>query len=175
MTRHSSIFIRKSIHEDIPNLLSIFDSARKYMRANNNLRQWSENYPGEPDILNDIEKGNSYLGIDSDGDVVMTFAFIKGEDPTYKRIKGGKWLNDKPYGTIHRIASNGKISGVLRKACDFCFNETENLRIDTHEDNGPMLNALDQIGFLRCGIINCRDGSPRLAFQLTKNLYLRNS
>lgn len=162
------IRIRKSTIEDIPNILLIFESAREFMRLNNNRTQWNGNYPSESDILKDISKGHSYVGIDSKGEITMTFAFIKGEDPTYETIYEGKWLNNEEYGTIHRIASNGKTRGVLKTACEYCFNETDNIRIDTHKDNKPMLKALDDLGFVKCGIILCRDGSPRIAFQKIK-------
>ena len=172
MANEEEISIRPGKKEDIEEILEIFKSARKYMREKNNLTQWSDDYPGEKDILTDIKNGNSYIGIDKNRNIVMTFAFILGNDPTYKIIKEGTWLNSQPYGTIHRIASNGKYKGVLKKACDYCFNFTDNIRIDTHEDNAPMLKALDNIGFTKCGIINCRDGSPRIAFQKTKERHL---
>lgn len=139
------------------------------MRLNNNLSQWNDSYPGESDIIKDISKGVSYVGYDQESEIVMTFAFIKGEDPTYRIIYEGEWLNEEPYGTIHRIASNGKIREVLKSACDYCFQNTDNIRIDTHEDNKPMLRALQKLGFVRCGIISCRDGSPRIAFQKSKD------
>lgn len=138
------------------------------MRLNNNRTQWDGNYPGEIDVLKDISEGHSYVGILPEGEIIMTFAFVKGEDPTYKTIYEGKWLNNEDYGTVHRIASNGKIRGVLKAACNYCFNETRNIRIDTHKDNKPMLNALDKLGFVKCGMILCRDGSPRIAFHKIK-------
>ena len=164
----TSITIRRSTTEDIPDILRIFESARKYMRLNNNHKQWNDSYPGENDILNDISERNSYVGIDAEGELIMTFSFILGEDPTYRNIYGGNWLNDERYGTIHRIASNGKTGGILNSACEFCLQKIDNIRIDTHEDNIPMLRALENLGFIRCGIINCRDGSPRIAFQKIK-------
>lgn len=157
--------IRTTKQKDVRKILEIFNSARQYMRANNNWSQWGDNYPGERDILQDINQGHSFVGVDRDGEIFMTFALIIGEDPTYKIIRGGNWLNDEPYGNIHRIASSEKIPGVLEKACKYAFQNINNLRIDTHEDNRPMLNALGNLGFVKCGIINCRDGSPRIAFQ----------
>lgn len=168
MDTTKSIYIRKSVKEDIPDLLKIFQSAKNYMRANKNFHQWNDNYPGEVDLLNDIGKEISFVGINTNEEAVMTFAFIKGEDPTYKEIYEGKWLNDEPYGTIHRIASNGKMSGVLKMACEFCFEEIENIRIDTHKDNLPMLKALENLDFINCGTIICRDGTPRKALQKKK-------
>ena len=169
MSMQPPIVIRKSRKEDIPDILRIFDSAREYMRLNNNHSQWNASYPDKSVILNDISKGVSYVGIDSEGEIVMTFAFIKGKDQTYQIIYEGNWLNEDEYGTIHRIASDGKIRGVLEAACKFCFQKVQNIRIDTHEDNLPMLRAIDNLGFVRCGIISCRDGSPRIAFQKIKD------
>lgn len=169
METDSNITIRKGVKEDIRNILTIFECARRYMRANNNPLQWNSDYPGETDIIKDMENGNSYVGEDENGKLVMTFAFIIGEDPTYKVIKEGNWLNDAPYATIHRIASNGKTAGVLNCACDYCFQFVDNIRIDTHRDNKPMLKALERLGFQECGIICCRDGSPRMAFQKIKD------
>lgn len=161
--------IRLGEMKDIEHILDIYESARSFMRANNNFNQWKNGYPGKEDVLRDIEDGNCYVGTDRNGVLVMTFAFILGEDPTYKNIINGKWLNEEPYGTIHRIASNGMISGVLDKATEYCFHKIDNIRIDTHEDNMPMLNSLKKLNYEKCGIIFCRDGSPRIAFQKQKN------
>ena len=163
MTDHYTI--RPAEKEDIKAILEIFNSARQYMRANNNISQWVNGYPGKKDIEGDIDQGDCYVGEDHEGKIFMTFAFIIGNDPTYRVIKDGNWLNDNPYGTIHRIASNGRFSGVLEMACNFCIQVIDNIRIDTHKDNLPMLKALEKLGFEKCGIINCRDGSPRIAFQ----------
>ncbi|MDE6379063.1 MAG: GNAT family N-acetyltransferase [Muribaculaceae bacterium] len=115
--------------------------------------------------MHDIARGNHYLAEDEEGSILMVFAFIMGDDPTYKLIERGKWLNDKPYGTIHRIASSGRAGGMLKVCVGYCKEMIDNIRIDTHADNGPMLNALHRLGFSFCGIIYTSDGSPRLAFQ----------
>ena len=160
--------IRKGNPEDVETILRIFDSAKKYMRAKGNLSQWSDGYPSRSHVLEDIENGVNYVGETPEGEIVMTFTFIEGEDPTYLEIEG-EWLNNEPYGTIHRIASDGTVSGVVKEACEFCFKKTENLRIDTHENNTPMRKALSDLDFIECGIIICRDGTPRIAFQKKNN------
>lgn len=86
MGKKSILKIRKSKEEDIKSILEIFESAKEFMRKNGNYSQWGENYPGEQDILNDISKGNSYVGCDMEEEIVMTFAFILGNDPTYTNI-----------------------------------------------------------------------------------------
>lgn len=156
--------IRKSVPADTEAILEIYEASRRYMRATGNLTQWSDGYPSRTDILADIAAGNSYIG-ELGGQPVMTFAFIEGDDPTYDIIEDGQWLNDLPYGTIHRLGSNGRYPGVLAACVEYCLTRTDNLRLDTHKDNAPMLAAAARSGFIRCGIIYCRDGSPRIAFQ----------
>ena len=158
------LIIRKAEPSDVEAIVKVYDASRRYMRATGNLTQWSDGYPARADIEADMAAGNCYVGV-LDGEVVMAFAFIVGDDPTYRIIENGAWLNDLPYGTIHRLGSNGRRAGMLAACVEFCFGKIGNLRLDTHADNRPMLTAADRLGFVRCGIIYCRDGSPRIAFQ----------
>ncbi|MDE6498997.1 MAG: GNAT family N-acetyltransferase [Muribaculaceae bacterium] len=137
------------------------------MRSYGNLTQWAGAYPARADVEADVAAGNLYVAEDADGRVVMVFAFIPGEDPTYNRIEGA-WFNDEVYGTIHRIATDGSVAQCFDRAVSFCLSRTDNIRIDTHRDNIPMLNALRRTGFTRCGVIICADGTPREAFQMVK-------
>ena len=158
------LIIRKAEPSDVEAIVKVYDASRRYMRATGNLTQWSDGYPARADIEADMAAGNCYVGV-LDSEVVMAFAFIVGDDPTYRIIENGAWLNDLPYGTIHRLGSNGRRAGMLAACVEFCFGKIGNLRLDTHADNRPMLTAADRLGFVRCGIIYCRDGSPRIAFQ----------
>lgn len=138
------------------------------MRRSGNPTQWGDGYPGEDDIRNDISNSNLYVGEDDAHGAVFVFAFIIGEDPTYRNIKG-EWADDSPYGTIHRIASSGIYNEVLAKSMQFCESHISSIRIDTHSDNLPMIKAIKKCGFKYCGEIICRDGTPRMAFQYSKS------
>jgi hypothetical protein len=144
--------------------MAIYDTARTFMRSTGNMTQWINVYPGRDLIEGDIEKGNSYVGV-YDGRVTGTFAFILGEDPTYSYIEDGEWLNSLPYGTIHRIASDGTVHGFLEAAAGFASGIICNLRIDTHDDNRVMQHLLRKNGFKRCGRIYLENGDPRIAYQ----------
>ena len=96
--------------------------------------------------------------------IAGVFAFHIGEEPTYQIIQG-RWLNDFPYGVIHRIASAGRQKDILAECLTFCSAFTCNLRIDTHENNLIMRHLLKKNGFQECGIIHVEDKSPRIAFQ----------
>ena len=160
-----SITIRHSSAEDLDRIMPVYESAKKFMRATGNTDQWTGGYPSREIIKEDIAHYSHFIAEDDEGNVLMVFSFILGDDPTYDKIEEGKWLNDKPYGTIHRIASSGVRGGMLETCVKYCKEIIDNIRIDTHADNGPMQNALHRLGFQCCGIIYTTDGSPRLAFQ----------
>ena len=56
----------------------------------------------------------------------------------------------------------------MKKICDYCKEDFDNLRIDTHDDNKKMQHLIEKNGFIRCGIIYVYDGSPRIAYQYIK-------
>ena len=163
-----NLIIRHSKKEDVATILKIYDKAKEFMRKSGNPNQWNRLYPYEELILDDIQKNASYVVCDENGEVHATFAFFLGEDPTYNVIKDGEWLNDEPYGAIHRIASDGVLRGVLESAVMFCKQHTNNLRIDTHHDNKVMQHLLEKNGFTRCGIIFIETGDERIAYHLAK-------
>ncbi len=160
--------IRTAQSEDLPVIERVYAAARAYMAASGNPHQWGETgYPHRDLLYSDIEKQQLYVIIE-DGEIHGVFAFILGTDPTYGYIEGGQWLNDKPYGTIHRIASDGSIKGMFTKAFDFCRQRSDELRIDTHHDNKTMQHVVTKHGFKRCGIIYLANGDPRIAYQYSK-------
>lgn len=162
----SDITIRQTQPKDTPEILAIYEGARDFMRSYGNTTQWPDSsYPGKDSLLEDLEQGISYVGVDRNGEIVMTFVLLEGEDPTYEIIYDGEWLNSKPYATIHRMASKRKYPGMLAKCVEFCFKKIPNLRSDTHKDNIPMRKALKRAGFKECGMIICRNGSLRVAYQ----------
>ena len=112
--------IRKSTYDDVYRMLEIFKEAREFMKEDGNPNQWGEAYPPKSLLLQDIEEGNSYVCI-KDGIIVGTFYYKEGEDPTYKKIYDGQWLNDKPYGVVHRIATARGTRGVGSFCLDWCL------------------------------------------------------
>ena len=107
-----SIVIRKAVREDLPRMQEIFALARKFMAETGNPRQWAGDYPSNELLLNDISNSDSFVVTDS-GSIIATFVLRAGEDPTYKEIREGDWLDDGPYATIHRIASDGSRKGIV--------------------------------------------------------------
>ena len=151
--------IRHSKLEDIPVMQLIFSDARAKMRASGNMLQWTDGYPSDDVLKNDIERGFSYVVESEDGQIVATFVLAICDDPTYKHIYNGAWLDDEhPYGTIHRIASREGTHGVMTYVLQWAFRQIDNIRVDTHRDNIPMQHLLLKHGFSYCGIIYLLNG-----------------
>ena len=135
------------------------------MAETGNPNQWRLGYPTSELLLGDMAKGNSYVCEEEGLGIVATFYFGIEEEPTYAELRDGQWLNDEPYGVIHRLASGGEVRGVARFVFDWCCNQVENIRVDTHADNRKMQELLTSFGFTRCGVIIASDGYPRFAYQ----------
>ena len=158
------MLIRPTTYADIDAQLAIFAHARRQMVSDGNPKQWGDGYPSREQLEEDIARGVSYV-IEQGGLVCATFVFIIGDDPTYDIIEDGKWLNNEPYGTIHRIASNGQLGGIFGIVLDWCRERCTNIRIDTHQENARMLHLIEKHDFKRCGIIYTRNHSARVAYQ----------
>lgn len=155
--------IRKATTNDLPKILPIYAVARQYMRDHGNMVQWEGLDAPEPKLVRDIQLGQLYV-LEED-EIHAVFAFIIGDDPLYARIEDGTWRSDLPYGTIHRLGSDGKTQGVLAKVMDWATTQIDHLRADTHESNSTVQRALEKSGFLRQGIIYVEDGTPRIAYE----------
>jgi len=155
--------IRKAVSLDLPRILDIYAYARDFMAKTGNPNQWGTSHPAQSQLIQDIHEGSLYVEEDENG-IHGVFAFFLGEDPTYAYIEEGKWISQTPYGTIHRIASDGS-GGVVSAAVDYCGKIIYHLRIDTHHDNRVMQHVVEKLGFQRCGIIYISDRSPRIAYE----------
>ena len=156
---------RGAVRADMARILDIYARAREFMAKNGNSTQWGDNYPSPELLEEDIDTNRLFVYM-VNGQMQAVFAFVLGEDPTYKVIEDGQWLNyTLPYGTLHRLASAGESKGVGKAVVEWCLEHCESLRADTHADNKVMQHLLESEGFTRCGIIHVEDGTPRIAYQ----------
>lgn len=158
--------IRPATAEELPAIVPLYARARQFMRKAGNLHQWTGGYPSEAVLRGDIAKNRLYLCLECD-QILAVFCYFQDIDPTYLRIYEGQWLNDDPYGVIHRIAVSCPGKGIAKLCYDWALAQCGNLRIDTHRDNLPMQRSLEQYGFSRCGIIYLENGDERIAFHKT--------
>ena len=149
-------------------MLEIYAYARRFMAEHGNPRQWGPTgWPPEALLRQDIAQGRSYV-CTHEGRTVGTFFFDCGRDiePTYADITEGKWLDESPYGVVHRIAGDGSVKGIGAFCINWAYEQCGHLRIDTHGDNRVMQRLVEKLGFVRCGTIHVtEDNDPRLAYE----------
>lgn len=157
--------IRQTTMEDMAAVTALYDKARGFMMEHGNPDQWGLSHPPEELIKSDIRAGYSYVCL-AEGEICGVFFYQKGIEPDYLNIRQGAWLDDQPYGVVHRIAAPTGVKGVATFCLNWCLEQSGgNLRIDTHADNYPMQRMLEKNGFVRCGLIDLKDGSERIAYQ----------
>ena len=156
--------IRRTNSTDLNKILALYEAARVFMEENNNPDQWGKLYPSKQLLERDIEYDKSYVCVD-DCQILGTFYFEVGIEPTYLKIFDGGWLNDLPYGVVHRITTVREKRGVASFCLDWCLKQCGNVRIDTHRNNIPMIKLLEKNGYVQCGTIYLENGDERIAFQ----------
>lgn len=160
-----------SQREDLDEVMEIYREASERM-AQKKIPQWQDNYPNEESFLRDIEAGNSFVFYE-DGEIVATAMVDTRGDRSYEDIYDGQWLNDRPYGVIHRIAVKQASCKNLQygqrtmtEIFKYLMSQgVQNVRIDTHEKNRPMASLLEKFGFVKCGKVTVHDGTERVAYQ----------
>lgn len=152
--------IRKASMQDLEQIMQIYDRAKKFMRENGNKEQWGEDYPSSELIKKDMDK--MYLCM-SDGEIACVFYYAEEEDEDYKNINVN-WLNEEPYGVVHRVASTGIVKGSAAFCLEWAYARTRNLRMDTYRDNIPMQKLLEKCGFRYCGSFECRGTDKWMAY-----------
>lgn len=159
---------RHATLQDLSSILPVYERARTFMCSYGNDSQWINGYPQREILEKDIEEKHLYVGMDA-GRIAVIFMFVIGTDPTYLKIENGQWPDDRPYGTIHRLASAGFVPHAGDACIDWCYQmcrkENASLRGDTHIKNLPMQHVFERNGFIKCGTIHLKDGSPRVAYQ----------
>ena len=146
------ILIRPAVESDTKIIASIYVVAKEFMKKTGNPKQWEEGYPSLDYIERDLRNNNLYV-LESQGKVHGVFTMIFGIESTYQEIDGA-WINDDPYVTIHRLASDGQVKGIFNSAINFVKQQYTNIRIDTFKDNKIMQHLIEKNGFKYCGIIN---------------------
>ena len=158
--------IRPAMPQDLDEILEIYRLARAFMARSGNPDQWGNTYPPPDLVRQDIREGICHVCVREDC-IQGVFAFLPGEEPCYRVIHQGRWLNDLPYRAVHRVASRGEARGVAREMLTWALEQCGNIRIDTHPRNLPMQRALEGCGFIPCGQVYMEDGALRIGYQRT--------
>ncbi len=165
--------IKHASLENLPEIMTIIKDAKELL-AVLKIDQWQNGYPNAAQVETDILKGESYVVLNDENQVIATSMFTTNKEPSYQIIEKGSWKVDasKKYVVIHRMA----IKKEYRKQglATLLFDEfhqqlksknIQSLKIDTHEENLGMQALIKKIGYQYCGIIYTNYGAKRLAFE----------
>ncbi len=162
-----NIEFRPVTPDELPDVLTIYDRARKFMAAHGNPRQWNTTWPPESLLREDIAQGRLLAAV-ADGEIAAVLVYLQGVDidPSYRKIENGSWAKGGEYGVVHRLAASGTVPGMGAACLNWAFAQCHHLRVDTHGDNVVMQNLLTKLGFAQRGIIHVvEDNDPRLAYE----------
>ena len=101
----------KAIIDDLNEIIDIYHIAVNHMFMENNTNQWSKDNTKFVRLVKKHIDNNEFFVVKNDDEIVGFFAMIEGIDVTYNNIDG-KWLNNDPYITIHKIASKYYQKGI---------------------------------------------------------------
>ena len=166
----ADVLFRKAGPGDCAQAQEIVRLARERMGRQGN-PQWQDGYPADEDLRRDIESGDGYVLCRHNRPVAYG-AILFGEEPEYGPIEG-RWLNDRPYAVVHRLAvpeafeRKGLAGLFLQQAERLCLDKhLLDIRADTHSANAAMRGLLERSGYVFCGEIRHR-GTPRRAYHKT--------
>ena len=83
---------RGAVRADMAKILEVYARARDFMAKNGNPTQWGDNYPSPELLEEDIDTNRLFVYM-VNGQMQAVFAFILGEDPTYKVIEDGQRMS----------------------------------------------------------------------------------
>lgn len=130
--------------------------------------QWTNAYPGEALIRQDLAEGSGYL-FKLDGQPAGYMYISFDGDPSYDELEGA-WRSNGEYAVVHRIALSRRFAGkglssaVFEAVAQMCREKGVScIRIDTDAKNGRMQHVLEKNGFVRCGYV-LFEGDRKLAY-----------
>src|SRR5690606_40338163 len=112
---------RKALESEVDEIWTILQYAIE-RRKQDGSKQWQDGYPNPHTIRYDIAKELAYVLADDKG-ILAYGAVIFEDDPDYATITG-KWLTERDYVVVHRVAAAARVKGRV-------FESTHISHIDT--------------------------------------------
>ena len=148
--------------KDSEKCYAIIKAAKEFQKEQG-FSQWTDDYPNESTIQNDLEAEKGYV-ITVDNEIAGYMCIDFSGEPAYEKIEG-KWSAELPYAVIHRMAfskrfiGKGLSSTALSLVENLCLaKDIKGIRVDTDFKNRRMQHVLEKNGFSRCGTIVFQGG-----------------
>lgn len=162
---------RKSKKSDIDQLIEITkDSIQS--QINLKIPTWNNNYPSKETFIEDIEKNQGFV-LEKNSKIIAYGAICTGIEEMYLNPINGKINHDEKYTTIHRIMVNKEYRGknlsaeIINKLIKISYkNGYFIVRIDTNEENYPMLKIIEKLKFKHIARVIFPDKTSREVFEI---------
>lgn len=161
---------RRATREDLASIASLLTETKAYFKTRE-IPQWQGDYPAIGDFEKDIARGECYLALNHEQEVMGMVVVSLQPEPNYERIYAGGWHYEQAATVIHRLAVSQKARGrgIAKKLMTLAEEVSLKagryvMRVDTHQLNENMQGLVKRCGFKFAGRIDVADGTPRQAF-----------
>lgn len=147
--------VRIATKNDIPFIMEGIAQAKMQLRSHQS-GQWQFGEPSEKTIQHDVELQQYWVLIFEN--VLIGGCALLFHETAYDQLHKGQWLNNDPYGVIHRFYIHPKyqqkafgiklLHAIETKVLSLAIH---NVRIDTHERNIPMRKMLEKMHYQHVG------------------------
>lgn len=149
------MIVRKAIEQDKEQIKQIRPQIVKFM-SETGLTQWDDEYPGEKLLMQDLDRGEMYVGLIDEE--IVGYVTINEEIPEeYNEIP----LKFSPKVCVHRLSVNPKFGkqGIATKIMqsvhvDLKKSGYKSICLDTCEDNAGALKLYDNLGYIIRGNVH---------------------
>lgn len=159
--KNIGLVIRKAEMKDLDSVVAIFKNAIQVMNENG-IPQWDEVYPNKEILMDDIIKGEMFLG-EIKNEIASVCVINREYDEEYQN---GKWnYSEATYSILHRLCvnpflqNNGIGTKTLSQMEALLKEEgTESIRLDAFSLNPYALRMYEKLGYLKVGEAHFRKG-----------------
>lgn len=156
------MIVRKAIQRDKKQIKLIRPKIVEFM-ADTGLTQWDDEYPSEELLMQDLDKGEMYVGLIDDE--VVGYVTVNEEIPDeYNEIP----LEFSPKICVHRLSVNPKFAkqGIATRIMenvhiDLKKRGYQSICLDTCEDNPGALKLYDNLEYIIRGNVTFERRAPK--------------
>lgn len=164
--------IRLATHQDLDQIWNLRLETTELLKSRG-IDQWQYVDPRYETFKKDIDQ-NEFFVAEENQMIIGMIAIKSGIEHTYDVIYDGKWNDDLPYMTIHRLAVKKDRLGSLvsKELLKFAEQHAKDhgisyIRIDTHEKNKYAIRLFESFNYVYCGwilLVQAKGDLKRLAF-----------
>ena len=152
---------RQAKEQDIDSICMLIKDAIINMEKHN-IFQWDNLYPNKEDFMEDIRKGELYVGL-LDDDIVVVYTINTECDAEYQKGDWKYW--DCEYRVLHRLCVNPNYQnrGIAKSTLMYIEEKLQkmkitSIRLDVYSNNPFALELYSNSGYEKVGFVDWQKG-----------------